>query len=645
MEIVTDSFFRNLTESKQSHHRLMALTLLVALLLTIWTFSPLLSDKYLAVNDVRNYYWMARAQDPTLFARDYIYFAGGDLIEKDILNFHIVFDPFTLGYSLIFYLCSSVVDYVWLIKLSIPILTAVCVIYIFKLGCFLDNGLTALSLSLFFIFFMLASPQSISLATGLPRAFVMPLMIPFLYYLVSQKYLKACLMIFMSTLFYLPAFPPMVLAYGVSLFGFKHPIKVSLAISKNKIFPFIATLVFSSFIVALALAAQLNLLPTPDVEPLNTSVTLDWGDSLTNNPAFQGGGAMPLFIGFPFLGRAGVFDTGADVINFLVLAILSFLIYKSLGPKSWRHIPGGVWGLLIAGLVMYALAVYTLLSVGTTALYLPSRYTRSTLFLSLLCFVGLNWIAFLKVLPQWLLRNIRLIIFFFVTFGLALALVYLFSSNRGLLIPTLWLVGVILLAILVPFGVSVFFWLVTTPRLMKKRKYWGGVLISGIGFFMLGMLYVWTLGLKTPNPSLSERALYEFVATLPKDAMIAGDPEVMTNIPLFSKRSVLFRALFPSPNAPFIEYFDAQYAENVEPIIHFCQRYKVDYLVINTAQLTPDYIAKQKFFYDPWNDAIVERVADHSNFIMPHLEPVFASGPFRVIKCDPETMPVDTQLK
>jgi hypothetical protein len=213
-------------------------------------------------------------------------------------------------------------------------------------------------------------------------------------------------------------------------------------------------------------------------------------------------------------------------------------------------------------------------------------------------------------------------------------MVYLFSPDPKLLIPTFWFIGLIFSGMFTLLGASILFWLVTTNFSSGSWLKWGIFLGLGLFIVYLGTTYINIVGLKTTNPSQAEREVYEFVATLPKDAMIAGDPEIMTNIPLFSKRSILFRALFPNPNAPFIEYFDAQYAESVEPIIHFCQRYQVDYLVIDMDELTPTYMAKQNFFYDPWNESIVERVANHSNFIIPHLEPVFASGPFRVIDCN-----------
>jgi hypothetical protein len=167
---------------------------------------------------------------------------------------------------------------------------------------------------------------------------------------------------------------------------------------------------------------------------------------------------------------------------------------------------------------------------------------------------------------------------------------------------------------------------------------WSIIFAVGVMVVSLGTVYINTLEAETTNPSEHERDIYAFVASLPKDAVFAGDPDVMTNIPLFSKRSVLFRDLFPRSDAPIVEYFDAQYAEIPERILDFCQRYQVSYLVMDTREFDPDYVDNGEFFYQPWNDGIVEAVAGRSDFVLPQTQPVFASGPFVVTECDEETI-------
>ncbi|MBN1994983.1 MAG: hypothetical protein JW953_19970 [Anaerolineae bacterium] len=621
--------------------RLLVMAVFIFLLLAMWTLSSYLWDQYRVVRDVQNFYWMARAQDPTLFATDYLYISNEVMFQIDVWGFHLLLYPLSLGYGLFFYLASAFIDYVWLTKLSILVLAPICLIYLFKLGRWLENNLTGFSLGLLFIFFILASPQSISIFTGLQRAFALPLLIVFLYYLTRQQYLGAALLLLMGALIYLPCFPLMVITYGLSLVKIEHPFKLSF-INRSGLVPFIVVLLLAAAIVALALAVPLGWL-SPSTAAVSTS-EIQAQPSLSQNPLHQSGGSVPLFIGFPFLGRAGIFDTGADVTNFLVLLILSFLIYKVVGRSSLRRAPGTVWHLLAAGIIMYLLSLFFVFALSSNALYWPSRYTRSALFVTPLFFVGLNWVDFIRYLPDWLAKNVRLIIFFIFTLGLALGIVFFLSPNQAMLIPTFWLMGLMVIGILVPLLASVLFWLVFSWQASPKTPFsqhllkWGSAIVLAGAVVYLATIYTKTLGLKTHNPSPDERNLYAYIASLPKDTVLAGDPDIMEGIPLFSKRSVLFRSLFPDPNAPFIQYFDAQYAATPQPMLEFCQQYDVGYLVLNMQDFVPDYLAKEQFFYQPWNDEIVKLVTHRSTFIMPQVPAVFASGPYRVIKCDADTL-------
>jgi hypothetical protein len=288
--------------------RLLALVLGVSLLLTVWSLSSYLWDRYRVVRDVQNFYWMARAQDPALFATDYLYISSNYIIAVDVLGFHLLLYPLSLGYGLFFYLASAVIDYVWLAKLSIWVLVPLCVIYLFKLGKWLEGNLAGVSLSLIFVFFILASPLSISIISGLQRAFSVPLFIAFLYYLIRQQYAGAALMIFFSTLIYLPNFPPMVLAYALSSVNLRRPFKLSLSITRSKLMPLAVALSLSAFVVALALAARHGLLPAS--RPTRLSSETAEGVSVSDNPAYQPEGSIRSFSAFRFLGGPAFLTRG-----------------------------------------------------------------------------------------------------------------------------------------------------------------------------------------------------------------------------------------------------------------------------------------------------------------------------------------------
>lgn len=246
---------------------------------------------------------------------------------------------------------------------------------------------------------------------------------------------------------------------------------------------------------------------------------------------------------------------------------------------------------------------------------------------------------------MWFRRNVRLLIFFIVSLSLTLVVTYALFPARLLLIPLLLLIGLVLSGILAVLGWSALF------QLARSGVPWRGVtrfavpLVVVIITLATSAVYIRTLGVKYINPSDFERDVYQFVASLPKETVLAGNPHLMEGIPLFSKRSVLFRDLFPRADAPIVEYFDAQYAETAQTTLDFCQRYQISYLVLDTRDFDPNYLAEGNFFYQPWNDEIVKSIADRSNFILPELQPVFASGPLRVIKCDAETLLVENPSK
>lgn len=623
---MSDYSLPNLNRPNRSN-RYLALVIVVSLLMILLTQSYQLWDKYRIVRDVQNSYWMARYQDPTLFAIDYL--TGHRRFEENLLGVPLIFQPLSIGYGLLFYLASFVIDHIWFSKWLLFILLPICVIYLFKLGQWLDDDLTGVSLSLAFTFFILASSQAISPATGLQRAFAIPILIVFLYYMIREQYIGAGLMIIMSALFYWPNFPLTVIAYGLSFIKLEPRFKLSLDISKAKVFPFIGSMLLSILALIPLLIMEFQLFAPRDIPTFQ-------------DPNYQSEGAASMFISFPWLGRAGIFNIGADVINFLVLLIIGFLVYKSVGRQSLQRIPKVCWHLLIAAAIMYVASFFFLFALSSSALYLPSRYTRTVLILIPILFLGLNWKAFLEKAPGWFRRKTPLLIFFIISLTLTLGSVYLFFPAHLLLVPLLWLLGWVLSGVFVVLGIGGLFWfskeggsLLGIPRLVS-------LFVIGIIIIISSIFYMWWLGVRMMNPSEAERDIYEFVGSLPKDAVLAGNPIIMSGIPLFSQRSVLFRDLMPNSNpnsSTFIrDFFDAQYAESSDVILDFCQRYQISYLVLDRREFTSDYLDKKNFFYQPHNDAIVAMIAGRSNFVLPQLEPIFVSGPFEVIKCDPKTM-------
>ncbi|MCB0193888.1 MAG: hypothetical protein KDJ65_18200 [Anaerolineae bacterium] len=573
---------------------------------------------------MQNFYWMARYQDSELFDVDY-------LREKELVEFNLGGKPFivypiSLGYGLLYYAASFVVNHIWFSKFLILLLLPLCLIYLFKIAQIAGSQLSGICLSLIFTFFMLASYQSVSIGSGLQRGFIIPLLIVFLYYLARKHFVRAAVTIFVSGLIYWPIFPLTVLTFSLSLIKPHPKYKFAIDFDVRKIAPFLVSVILSLGVLIWGLTVNSNL-----VIPRDTAVTQD--------PMLSAEGSTPLFISFPWLGRAGVFDSGIDIVNFIVLAIFAGLILKLSGRQSLRRVPVAGWYLLLSGWIMFIASFITFVGFSSSILYQPSRYTRAVLFLVMILFVGLNWPDFLQKFPAWFRKKQLQIIFFFVSLGFSLSLAYFVFPSRLLLVPLIWFLFIIGAGFVTLLGGSSWYWLrhnSTTSRM-------AGLLLITIVTLLTGFYYINNLGLKFINPSQAERNIYEFAATLPKNAILAGDPIVMSGIPLFSERSVLFRDLHPNVNSNSIifipEYFEAQYAQSPQVILDFCQKYKVTHLVLNMTQFDPNFIAGQEFFYEPWNSEIIEKLDQMplTKFMLPTVPPIYSSEPYRIIECTPTT--------
>lgn len=605
---------------------ILVTVLAVSILLTLLVQLPQLGDRYRVEKDVQNFYWMARYQDPDLFPVDHLTWGNDAVVEVSALGYRLPLLPRSLGYGLLFWLGSFLIDHVWMAKLIGFILMPISVAYVFKLGESIADEYTGAALSLLSVFIILASPRPTAITTGVQRAFSIPLLVVFTYYLHQKRYWPAGAMIFISLLFYYPNFLIAALTYVLALVEVKRPCGIHMDLSHSKLIPLLLAVVLSLGVIALTVVTEPSRVLPKDV-------------AVSQDARYQPGGAMPLLAGFPWTGRAGVFECGEILLNFLTLTAVAGLILARLGKASLQRIPPVFGRLLLGSIVLYATSLFVRVELSSGALYLPSRYTRSTLIWVVLGFVGVNLQDFVDGIGLWLGRNYRLVVFFIVSLATALTASFSLLSVQLADPARLLVLGLILGGPLVVLGTGAgqhIARLLVEGEGGRRRTLWSLsalVLILAVSA-PTGWFYVDTLAAETIDPSATERDVYSFIGKLPKDAMIAGNPHVMVGVPLFAERSVLFRELSPREDAPVVEFFDAYYAESPETMVAFCRRHEVNYLVIDHADFAPDYVEEGAFFYEPYNEAIVELVAGRSDFVAPELQPTFTSGSLAVIPCD-----------
>jgi hypothetical protein len=233
--------------------------------------------------------------------------------------------------------------------------------------------------------------------------------------------------------------------------------------------------------------------------------------------------------------------------------LLPFVIWTSLGlPFIWRsRLPvarsvtdkiGVLIQILIASFGLFLLAHFLF-----PRLYYPNRYTYHSLRFVMPIAAGIVLFARLQSGQQWLAQRLS------VNKGTLTLKESLLTSLAGLFIT---------IVVLIP----------ATPALVFAVESWN------VGH----------------HP-----AIYEFLATQPKDTLIASLDDEADNIPAFTGRSVLVSGEFAF--AFHVNYYNemknraaatlkAQYSPNLKEIEKFAVRYGVDFFLVHKDFLNPQYL-------------------------------------------------------
>ncbi|WP_428564558.1 MAG: hypothetical protein ACP59X_02430 [Solidesulfovibrio sp. DCME] len=103
----------------------------------------------------------------------------------------------------------------------------------------------------------------------------------------------------------------------------------------------------------------------------------------------------------------------------------------------------------------------------------------------------------------------------------------------------------------------------------------------------------------------ADAPLYAAVRALPKDALVAGNPELLDTVLTFGQRNVLasFELAHPWSLGYWERYFprlahqaDAYYAKDPLAVLEFAKAYGVSHMVVREADLTPEAVAKGPLF-------------------------------------------------
>jgi hypothetical protein len=374
---------------------------------------------------------------------------------------------------------------------------------------------------------------------------------------------------------------------------------------------------------------------------------------LWENPHYGHDGRIPIFgqdlsLGLPLLVLIGYGGLGTfqDFANMVPLLLILLCMFATMG-RAGLCVPWKLGLFLLGTLSAWVLSWVAALVFNDFILRYPFKYTSAALPLFLLVVVAYNLESFARTAALlWQRPKSRrgLLLMAVGSIIIVIASLAFLSTDPRFINRTaesVRMVGVVLGAVPFALGVS------QLARLRLKATAWmapegpvsrrssQAALVITMLILMIG--YGLHVGRDTIEIKSDQRLLYDFVSTLPKDALLAGDLVQMDNIPLFAHRSVLFSFEITNVDeSRILAFFDAYYAESSETILGFCRDYGVEYLVVNLQQFSPDYLENGVFFLAPHNETIAESVAARSDFILPQISDdrrLFQSGDLFVIPC------------
>jgi hypothetical protein len=121
------------------------------------------------------------------------------------------------------------------------------------------------------------------------------------------------------------------------------------------------------------------------------------------------------------------------------------------------------------------------------------------------------------------------------------------------------------------------------------------------------------------------RGMYRFCQSLPADTVVAGHPELINGIPLFSHRRdfVNYEPSYPYFTAYWEiisrrtdDFFAAYYSGDFRAIDGFCRSNGIGWFIVDESHFTPRYLEAGDFYFQPFNSRILELAGGRKHFAL-----------------------------
>lgn len=138
--------------------------------------------------------------------------------------------------------------------------------------------------------------------------------------------------------------------------------------------------------------------------------------------------------------------------------------------------------------------------------------------------------------------------------------------------------------------------------------------------------------------------LYEFMRSTPKEAVFAGNPELMDNVITFGCRKAFvtyelshtwYKAYWEEIARRSSELFEAYYSNSAEEVRKFCRRNGIDYLVVRESDFSPDCLKAHRIHFEPFDGRIRILFSQNSSFALlneKEFPPIYRADGVRVVK-------------
>jgi putative flippase GtrA len=515
-------------DNLSERHGWLILSFFFPMVFALWGICIGFGSPYIVQDDARQHvFWMARFMDPGLFPND------------PIADYFQSVAPF--GYQALYRVTAQTgVDPSLFNKLLPMPLGLIATYFCFRVSLTLFPVQSAAFLATLLLNLSIWAKDD--LISGTPRAFVYPLLLAFLHFLLKRSLVPLLIILLLQGLFY----PQIVLiSTGIlflRIFSWRNGLPALTSRREDLRFSMVG-------VVAAILVILPFLLETSHYGPVISKAMA------MTMPEFNPGGRSSFFtpnlLTFWVSGpRSGIFPR--EWFNWPGIFLLIILAFAALSPWMLRSRNRFILAsrldpeiMVLPRLAIVSAGLYATAHLFLFRLHIPSRYSHYSM--RLLMAIGGAIAA--TILLEWLLRTAR--------------------DNA-------------------------------TSRFRKT------VSIGVTLIFLMGALLYPLLDHRFPNTRYVKGnfpALYGFFQAQPKETLIASLSEEINNIPSFARRSIFVGSEYAIPYhlgyyLPFqrrvMDLIEAHYSPDPQVLKNFILRNRIDYFLLDDSSFDPAHMGKNR---------------------------------------------------